>query len=446
MNIKKNNKSDFNSKLCLLKKNKNLHNLTNLKFTLDDKKMYHCSACQAMSYIYSNDEAQPIYNTNAGFTLTELLLACVIVGVISALVLPVFVSKYQEKAFERGFEREIKSLNNALDTLAITENKDYFKTMMYVSETPETYEENSGKFLKKYLKLSKYCGDNNRDCFANVYYEYKDKDKKVYNPEFKGACASLKNGSSICLTPQISANSPQVLIDINGKKGPNVLGKDLRLLALNLKMRTALNKTTQDVLTTEASYELNNTINCQQNPQSLACCEYQGITDENKSYCCKYSELNNNTECCKLGISDENASYCCAKTEFTWHSACCSRKGGKYIDNIGCIFINSENDNWENMTNKCNELGTRAATESDYKYIFDTHNLGTLGLSNYQYYWASQGECRIVVMAECDQESLPAIALDACGKMIGGYGYFSKGETGCQNHMTIPRKVLCIGN
>ena len=71
-------------------------------------------------------------NKRVAFTLTEILLACVIVGVISALVLPAFVSKYQETTFERGFEREIKSLNNALDTLAITENKDYDKVGLLI--------------------------------------------------------------------------------------------------------------------------------------------------------------------------------------------------------------------------------------------------------------------------------------------------------------------------
>ena len=277
--------------------------------------------------------------SHAAFTLTEVLLACVIVGVISALVLPVFVSKYRQKSFDLGFERMTKTLNNALDNLIVTENKgSYFSTMMYVSEEPETYENNSGQFIKKYLKLSKYCGDSNRDCFANVYYKYENKNKSVYNPEFKGACGSLKNGSSICLTPQISANSPQVLIDINGKKGPNVLGQDLRTFTLNLKTRTALNTTTQKVETTEASYEINNTLNCQRNPESLACCEYQGVTNENKGYCCKYDELSNNPLCCNNGINETNKNYCCVQEEFAGSSACC--KYSEFKNSSVCCATN----------------------------------------------------------------------------------------------------------
>ena len=313
--------------------------------------------------------------SHAAFTLIEVLLACVIVGVISALVLPVFVSKYRQKSFDLGFERQIKSLNNAIDALAITENKDYFKTVMYTSDEPESYLDNSGQFIKKYLKLSKYCGDSNRDCFANIYYKYENKDKSVYNPEFKGACGSLKNGSSICLTPQIgvgvNAIPPKVLIDINGKKGPNVLGQDLRTFTLNLKTRTALNTTTQKVETTEASYEINNTLNCQRNPRSLSCCEYQGITDSNASYCCDYDELQNSEACCRIGINDSNSGYCCAQAEFANSEICCNHRGITGPDDICCNYTSIKAANFAKCDYCTNLAGQRGANVS--------------GLGNYAY-------------------------------------------------------------
>ena len=83
-------------------------------------------------------------------------------------------------------------------------------------------------FIKKYLRVAKYCGDTNSDCFADKYYEYKDNKKEEYTPTYKGGCARLKNGMSICITPQIGARSIEGLLDINGKKGPNVFGRDLR--------------------------------------------------------------------------------------------------------------------------------------------------------------------------------------------------------------------------
>ena len=49
------------------------------------------------------------------FTLTEVLLAVLIVGVIAALVLPAVVTKYQDKTFESAFNREVHSLQDSID-------------------------------------------------------------------------------------------------------------------------------------------------------------------------------------------------------------------------------------------------------------------------------------------------------------------------------------------
>ena len=156
-----------------------------------------------------------------------------------------------------GFEREIKTISGAVRNLAVSENKvDFYSTMMYADKESDTYEETSGKFVKKYLKVSKYCGDSNGDCFGDKYYNYNDTThkKEIYEPVYKGACASLKNGASICITPQSSAGSISGLIDINGKKGPNVFGRDLRSFTIDTQFeKTSLGGGTSEVLSTPES-------------------------------------------------------------------------------------------------------------------------------------------------------------------------------------------------
>ncbi len=176
-------------------------------------------------------------------------MAVAIVGVIAALILPATISKFNERILDLGYVRETKAIETAVDNLLVGENKDFFSTMMYLNDEPESYESSSGAFLKKYLKVSKYCGDSNGTCFADKYYTYENNDKKEYIPSYKGACASLKNGMSICLQPQIGANSIVGLLDINGPKGPNVWQKDLRLIILSLRSRVGRIETTEEVLT-----------------------------------------------------------------------------------------------------------------------------------------------------------------------------------------------------
>lgn len=238
-----------------------------------------------------------------GFTLTEVLLAICIVGVIAALVLPAVVSHYSDTAFSNMLKRETQAIESALEALPVNENKANFgETMMYTEANPAGYDDNAGKFLKKYLRVSKYCGDsvNNLDeikseCFAEKYYQFSENDKKVLTPEFKGACAALKNGVSICLEPQIGNQGVRGIIDLNGRKGPNILGRDYHEFAIDsiqFSKLSDLNRTSTenvleegfDVLTPDEGNP------CGENDSSNACCKYRSehslLPADNVDPCC----------------------------------------------------------------------------------------------------------------------------------------------------------------
>lgn len=245
------------------------------------------------------------------FTLTELLLAVAIVGVIAALVLPALMSKFNEKALDLGFEREVKTISTAIDSLAVTENeKDFFSTIMYADEEPEHFDDTSGKFLKKYLRVSKYCGDSfPQNCFAPEYYEYQNNEKVIYTPNLTGACAMLKNGMSICITPQIGAQGVLGVLDLNGKKGPNILGRDLRFFSLDSKTRSGKVSDSTEVLAHNGYIDLGNEVlppespiippanACANDDYSLDCCRTRAITDSSDP-CCSYDEIKNGNGNC----------------------------------------------------------------------------------------------------------------------------------------------------
>lgn len=172
------------------------------------------------------------------FTLTEVLLAVLIVGIIAALVLPAVVTKYQDKAFESAFNREVHSLQDSIDSLAAVENQQsFYETTL--AKTPETY-------MKKYLRVSKYCGASGKDCFGKFYSEYSDHEKKTYTPSYDGNCAILKNGTSVCLN--VNGGSIDMLIDVNGLKGPNVFGRDLRTYTHSVKGITGYDMSSNGII------------------------------------------------------------------------------------------------------------------------------------------------------------------------------------------------------
>ena len=242
-----------------------------------------------------------------------MLIAVAIVGVIAAIVLPMVVTNYQKNMLNHQYKREVQSINNAVNDLSIGENKTtFFSTMMYYDSEPSSYEENAGLFLKKYFKVALYCGENNGNCFAPAYYTYKDNMRKVYTPEYKGACAQLKNGMSICITPQVGNLGVHGLLDLNGKKGPNVWGEDLRDFIIDPLERSAINRETSEVYYEDYLVPSNDSGSggssnpstpptpsnpCSVNPSSLDCCKTKKITSPTDK-CCTYTEIKDNTPAC----------------------------------------------------------------------------------------------------------------------------------------------------
>ena len=225
------------------------------------------------------------------FTLTEVLLAVAVVGILAALVIPPTVTKFNTKVLEIGFQRQSQTIKSAVDSLPIKENvKNFSETSMYSNGTL-TADATSGKFMKRYLRVSKYYGDAaankaliKKECFADKYYEYSEKSKKEYSidSDLVGACAKLKNGSSICLAPQVGGvTNIQGIMDINGPKAPNILGKDLRRISLGtVAFSNRSSQVTSDAVSTD--------VYTQDDPD-ISGAGYEGLCEGDFSEaCCAY--------------------------------------------------------------------------------------------------------------------------------------------------------------
>lgn len=243
------------------------------------------------------------YNPNnnklkRGFSLTEVLIALAIVAIIAVLVLPVVTTRAQNKSFATTYESQVKQMLNSLEGLPVHENKDDItQTMMYVESDTGKYAENAGVYINKYMKLKKYCGDapnGLKDCFASNYYEYKNNDRVAFDMSvIKGACAQLKNGISICLKPQMKNTAGQEVvegwIDLNGPKGPNVYGRDLREFSINLKQRLIYTDEAGNVIIPNPPEEgivPDIPVPCIENSLSKECCDSRELSGKDDP-CCK---------------------------------------------------------------------------------------------------------------------------------------------------------------
>ena len=245
-----------------------------------------------------------------GFTLTELLIGLAVVAVLAILIVPVVTTRAQNKSFAVSYETEVKQMLHSLEGLPVNENKDDIsRTMMYAETDTGSYQNTSGAYINKYMKVSKYCGDNPGDCFGTKYYQYKNNDRTEFNlKDVKGACALLKNGSSICLKPQVkNANGKEEItgwIDINGPKGPNIYGRDLRTFTINLKQHAAFTEEAPgEVIITDAPAPCEgeqckdkDLDPCTLFPKGRECCTKEGyaVKDVNDLCCRWYTTASSN--------------------------------------------------------------------------------------------------------------------------------------------------------
>ncbi len=181
------------------------------------------------------------------FTLAEVLITLGIIGVVAALTMPSLIAKHQEKAAVARLKKAYSILSQAM-LLAINEygTIDGWESYSYddPDESDDTVIRISEEFLVKQLSVAKDCG-HAKGCFASPYKTLKGTTERDFenldNRYYKliladGISLALEGyewGGNNCTGVTGKGNCGEIWIDINGKKNPNTVGKDLFLFTYN---------------------------------------------------------------------------------------------------------------------------------------------------------------------------------------------------------------------
>jgi len=184
------------------------------------------------------------------FTLAEVLITLVIIGVIAALTIPNLLQKYQEEALKTAYKKTYNVLNNAYK-MVIAENGPL--ECNYYRKDNKTYSSTTDcqTFYSKFfniLKVAKHCKNNalQNGCLPEGGYKNAESVEKEngmsdeYISNRYAGCPALTgmtftNGDSN-LEAVILADGQIIIyksywlhmfVDTNGKKGPNKWGYDI---------------------------------------------------------------------------------------------------------------------------------------------------------------------------------------------------------------------------
>lgn len=187
------------------------------------------------------------------FTLAEVLITLAVVGVVSAMTLPVLINKINDMQYDRARQKALASIGEAGRIIAVQGN---INSAIDAKDFVENY-------LSKQLKIAKYCGTTLTDCGFSDTVNKMGKSGTVSIPTTIGglntnlnaktlesyailtgngysvnlyynpACRIIADAGTTRVSPITSYRNftdnvcINAIYDMNGKRGPNEVGKDI---------------------------------------------------------------------------------------------------------------------------------------------------------------------------------------------------------------------------
>lgn len=175
--------------------------------------------------------AYPLNKTRLGFTLAEVLVTLGIIGVVSSMTLPTLMKNHQRQVYVTQLHKVYNELSQASEAYINSRNA------INLFEAGVSSQNGVSNFIQSQLKTTKNCGSTFTDCFASEYKNMNGAVVTNYN-ESDTSCYALPSGASICLTyggrvRRIGTGVINAVVDVNGKSGPNILGRDLFVMGMS---------------------------------------------------------------------------------------------------------------------------------------------------------------------------------------------------------------------
>lgn len=173
-----------------------------------------------------------------GFTLAEVLITLVVIGVMAAMTIPTLMNQTNEQETITALKKAYSIMGQAYQKV-ISENGEIIPSELGSNEREAT--QKFGEMMAKHLSISKNCGmSTNEDCFAEGTYNFLNGTilgnfnnlDDYYKVRLNDGMSLLTNASNNYISvyqgfcDKMDYIFGHVSVDINGDKGPNVLGKD----------------------------------------------------------------------------------------------------------------------------------------------------------------------------------------------------------------------------
>ena len=172
------------------------------------------------------------------FTLAEVLIAITILGVIAAISMPAIMTNIDKNTWANGLKINMSVLNNGFKQMMAQECvEDLRDTSLWaknVSKEVNTSNTEINSAMKKHFKIEKIASNwpvksyklDKKTAYSNTSIRYYLGNSATINVRF------LYDASyNDCAATQLFCHPvAEIILDVNGDKRPNVIGKDIYFL------------------------------------------------------------------------------------------------------------------------------------------------------------------------------------------------------------------------
>lgn len=157
-------------------------------------------------------------NINASFTLAEVLIVLTIIGIVAAISIPSLINNVENMQYKSAYKKSFSDLSQAFmnanrewATSSITGSGDYSSLGL----------EANFLAIQEKFKIVKKCGSSElNDCWDTSGEKWRGEETDVLSfVDQSGISWRMRANDT-------NGKFPIILVDVNGKKKPNIYGKD----------------------------------------------------------------------------------------------------------------------------------------------------------------------------------------------------------------------------
>lgn len=159
--------------------------------------------------------------TKYAFTLSEVLLVLSVIGVVAALTIPTLIQKVSNDQFKTAWRKQFSAFSQATANIINSDAGGNFYSLITSTSGASFY-----PLYKKNMNTILECGSVLTG--GNCFHATKDLTGATINATwFDDGAYILNDGTMVAFEDAGSSPNKYIWIDVNGIKGPNVLGKDV---------------------------------------------------------------------------------------------------------------------------------------------------------------------------------------------------------------------------